>query len=105
MTNPLKNIRNALRLTQADMADALKISRGLWSIHEGKPAGHDVPPHIARSLVRYARSKGYPLSYENIYEGAPLPQMVMVPVADLPPEMRAQLAKRPRRRVIASSPL
>lgn len=104
MTNPLQSIRKALRMTQAGIADALKISRGLWSVHEGKPPGHDVPPHIARALIRYARAQGMPLTYEHVYDGAKLPEMVLIPADQVPPELRpSQPERRPRRRVIASS--
>lgn len=86
--NPLKPIRQLLRKTQAELAVALDISRGLWSVHEGKPAGHLVPPHIARSLIAFAKLQGVPLTYEHLYEGAELPRMVMVEVNKLPPELK-----------------
>ncbi len=103
MSNSLKAVRKALRQTQAGIADALGISRGLWSVHEGKPADHDVPPHIARSLIRFARAQGMPLTYEHLYDGAKLPEMVLIPADKVPLELRQAEQKRPRRRVIASA--
>lgn len=103
MSNQLKAIRQALRQTQVGIAHELGISRGLWSVHEGKPAGHDVPPHIARVLIRFARAQGMPLTYEHIYDGAKLPEMVLIAADQVPPELRPVAAKRQRRRVIASA--
>lgn len=99
MSNQLKAIRQALRQTQVGIAHELGISRGLWSVHEGKPAGHDVPPHIARVLIKFARAQGMPLTYEHIYDGKPLPQMVLIAAEQVPPELRPPVAKRPRRRI------
>lgn len=97
--NPLKPIRQLLRKTQSDLADAIDISRGLWSVHEGKQGAHDVPPHIARRVIAYAKSIGVPLTYEHFYEGAELPRMVLVPVDKLPPELKPK-EKRQRRAAV-----
>lgn len=102
MSNQLKAIRQALRQTQVGIAHELGISRGLWSVHEGKPAGHDVPPHIARVLIKFARAQGMPLTYEHIYDGAKLPEMVLIPADQVPPELRPAV-KRQRRRIAATA--
>jgi DNA-binding XRE family transcriptional regulator len=61
-----------LGLTQAELARAIGISRSLWSVHESKSeAGpHDLPPHIARKLLRHAHEQGVQLTYEHIYSEA-----------------------------------
>ena len=111
MDGVLKKLRTSLRMKQTEIATALGISRGLWSVHESKdvPGGdHDVPPHIARALIKLARAKGLPLTYEHLYEGAQLPEMVLVPAAVLKRRGRMPKAppppeppKRPRRVVVA----
>jgi DNA-binding XRE family transcriptional regulator len=97
MQGVLKKIRATLRMTQSDLAEAIGISRGLWSVHEGKDVGddHDVPPHIARSLIKLARLKGVPLTYEHIYDGKVLPEMVLVPVEQIIKRGRKPKPKRP----------
>lgn len=97
MNGVLKKIRVALRMTQTDLATAIGISRGLWSVHEGKDEreDHDAPPHIVRELIKQARRRGVPLTYEHVYDGAPLPQMVLVPLDSLPPELRPGRKRRP----------
>jgi hypothetical protein len=44
-----------------------------------------------------------PLTYEHLYDGAKLPEMVLIPADKVPPELRQAEQKRPRRRVIASA--
>lgn len=116
MDGVMKRVRTALRMKQTEIAEQIGISRGLWSVHESKDdaGGHDMPPHIARSLKKLARSKGMPLTYENLYEGEPLPEMVLVPAKVLerraarkaaPPPVVAPPAEPPapekrRRRVV-----
>ena len=111
MDGVLKKLRTSLRMKQSGIAKEIGISRGLWSVHESKdvPGGdHDVPPHIARALIKLARAKGLPLTYEHLYEGAQLPEMVLVPAAVLKRRGRMPKAppppeppKRPRRVVVA----
>jgi len=113
MDGVLKKLRTALRMTQSGIAKEIGISRGLWSVHESKdvPGGdHDVPPHIARALIKLAKAQGLPLTYQHLYEGDKLPEMVLVPASVLkrrgrmpkpqlpPPEP----PKRPRRRVVVA---
>lgn len=99
MNGVLKKVRTALRMTQTEIAGAIGISRGLWSVHEGKDEreAHDAPPHIVRELIKQARKRGMPLTYEHVYDGAPLPVMALVPVDQLPPGLRPAPAKRARR--------
>lgn len=107
MTNPLRDVRKTLHMTQGDLAEQLNISRGLWSVHEGKPAGHDVPPHIARTLIAFARQRGLPLTYEHLYDSKPLPAMRLLPARLVPvdqPPKRPKPAKRAEATVLEPEP-
>ena len=121
MTDRLKQIRKALLESGASIARSIDCTRAVWSMHESREqvqAEHWLPPRLARNLVRYARSKGMPLTYEHIYEGAPLPVMTLavvktlrkpaarakaVPVTQTPPPVETPVQPRPRRRIIASA--
>lgn len=62
--NPIKSIRTRLGLTQAELAKALEMSQGNVAFYE---RGQTVPPHVARRLIQFARTRGYDLGYEDVY--------------------------------------
>lgn len=102
--NPMRTTRELLRMTQSKMAQAIGISRGLWSVHEGKGPDHDVLPRIARALIAYARTQNVPLTYEHFYDGLEFPN---VKVTYTMPKVKREapvepITARPRRRVIVS---
>jgi len=66
--NPIKQLRLRLGDTQKVMGVAIGKSQANVSFYE---QGHEVPPHAAKRLISYARSRGVPITYEDIY--GPLP--------------------------------
>ena len=67
--NAIKPIRSLLGVSQSELATALEVSQGNVSFYE---KGQTVPPSIAAKLIEYAKKKGFDITYEHIYGGAPL---------------------------------
>ncbi len=62
--NAFAAIRNKLDVTQTQMAEALGVTQGNVSFYE---KGQTVPPKVAALLIKFARSKGVPVTYDDIY--------------------------------------
>ena len=72
--NQIKQIRQALGLTQREFGNGIGVFQTMVSFYEvGKS---DPTPDTARSIIRFARSKGFPINYEHVYGDAPVPEFV-----------------------------
>ena len=60
----LKNIRTQLKLTQGQLGEVIKRTKGAVSQYE---AGATFPPDCAQLLIEYAERNGVALSYDDIY--------------------------------------
>ena len=67
--NPIQTIRGRLRVTQAALAKELGVTQGNISHYE---QGQEVPPPVAKLLIKFAASKGEAVTYNDIY-GEPIP--------------------------------
>ena len=67
--NPIQTIRGRLRVTQAALAKELGVTQGNISHYE---QGQEVPPPVAKLLIKFAASKGEVVTYNDIY-GEPIP--------------------------------
>ncbi|PMQ16983.1 DNA-binding transcriptional regulator [Janthinobacterium sp. AD80] len=67
--NPIQTIRVRLRVTQAALAKELGVTQGNISHYE---QGQEVPPSVAKLLIKFAASKGEAVTYNDIY-GEPIP--------------------------------
>lgn len=67
--NPIQTIRGRLRVTQAALAKELGVTQGNVSHYE---QGQEVPPPVAKLLIKFAASKGEAVTYNDIY-GEPIP--------------------------------
>jgi len=68
--NAFAAIRDRLKVSQKEMADALGVSQGNVSFYEVKD--QTVPPKVAKRLIAFARERGQAVSFEDIY-GDPEP--------------------------------
>lgn len=66
--NPIQTIRGRLRVTQAALAKELGVTQGNVSHYE---QGQEVPPPVAKLLIKFAASKGAAVTYNDIY-GEPI---------------------------------
>lgn len=66
----LKAIRGLLRVTQAELGEALGVTQGNVSFYE---RGQTIPPDIAGRVLDFARSRGLHITYDHLYGGAALP--------------------------------
>lgn len=66
--NPIQTIRGRLRVTQAALAKELGVTQGNISHYE---QGQEVPPPVAKLLIKFAASKGEAVTYNDIY-GEPI---------------------------------
>lgn len=72
--NAIKQIRQALGMTQGAMAQALGCTQGAISFYEvGKS---DPTPDTAKEIINLARSKGLAIGYDHIYGEVEIPQLV-----------------------------
>ena len=62
--NTIQNIRKKLGVTQAALASGLGVSQGNISHYE---RGQTVPPEVASRLIKFARSLGVSVSFDDIY--------------------------------------
>lgn len=60
----IKAIREQLQMTQAELAAVIGCTQGNVGHYE---RGQTVPPEMARRLIRYARSKGLPIDWQDVY--------------------------------------
>ena len=60
----LKTVRERLGVTQKALAEVLGCSQGNVSFYEN---GQTIPPHIAAKLIDFARSKGIPITFDDVY--------------------------------------
>lgn len=67
----LKAIRGLLRVTQAELGEALGVTQGNVSFYE---RGQTIPPDIAGRVLDFARSRGLHITYDHLYGGAALPE-------------------------------
>ena len=65
-------IRRRLGISQAEMARAMDCSAANIMFYE---RGQAVPPPRAKLLIIFARSRGLALTWENLYDDAPLPEI------------------------------
>lgn len=77
--NRIKEIRERLGVTQAELAAALGKSQGNVAFYE---KGQTVLPEVAKSLICYASTRGLHISYEDIYGVAGI--AAAAPVAEQP---------------------
>jgi putative transcriptional regulator len=66
----LKQIREALCVTQQALADGLGCTQGNVGHYE---RGQSLPPEMARRLIAFAKGRGLPISFDHIYGDRPLP--------------------------------
>ena len=71
--NLIRAIRERLRVTQAELAEAMGCSQSNVSFYE---RGQTVPPDAARALIEFAAARGLALSFDHIYGSAALPAPV-----------------------------
>jgi len=62
--NTFKSIRQRLKATQAQIAEALDVTQGNISFYE---KGQTVPPATAKKLIEFARARGVSLSFDDVY--------------------------------------
>lgn len=62
--NPIQTIRGRLRVTQAALAKELGVTQGNISHYE---QGQEVPPAVAKLLIKFAASLGETITYTDIY--------------------------------------
>ena len=62
--NNVRSIRLRLGVSQADLGAALGVTQSNVSQYE---AGQAVRPHIAARLIEFARSRGCPLTFDDVY--------------------------------------
>lgn len=65
----IKEIRERLKLTQSDFAEALGCTQGNVGHYE---RGQTLPPDRATTLIEFAAAKGLPLSMDQVYGLKPL---------------------------------
>lgn len=71
--NQIREIRQALGLTQDAMAQALGCRQGAISFYE---VGRSDPlPDTAREIIKLARSRGLPIGFDHIYGDAEIPKL------------------------------
>jgi transcriptional regulator with XRE-family HTH domain len=68
----IKEIRELLGVTQAELATALDCSQGNVGFYERN--GQAFPPKRATRLIEYAAEKGRRITFDQIYGSKPLPQ-------------------------------
>lgn len=66
--NPIQTIRRSLRVTQSSLAKELGVTQGNVSHYE---QGQEMPPSVAKLLIKFASSLGLVVTYNDIY-GAPV---------------------------------
>lgn len=72
-----KAIRERLKLTQADLAEALQVSQGrVWQMEHGAT----VMPDTAERLIAFAATKGEAITFDDIYELPKPPKGKRAPV-------------------------
>ncbi|WP_225784482.1 DNA-binding transcriptional regulator [Xenophilus sp. Marseille-Q4582] len=69
--NPIRAIRDRLRVTQAVLADGMKCSQSNVSFYE---KGQTVPPDAAKALIAFANERGLAIGFDHIYGSAELPE-------------------------------
>jgi putative transcriptional regulator len=62
--NPIQTIRRRLRVTQSSLAKELGVTQGNVSHYE---QGQEMPPSVAKLLIRFAASLGLVVTYNDIY--------------------------------------
>jgi putative transcriptional regulator len=65
--NAFKTIRLRLKVTQAALAEALRVTQGNVSFYE---KGQTVPPAVAARLIQFSRERGEHLTFDDIYAPA-----------------------------------
>lgn len=68
----IKELRTSIGLTQADLAERLRVSQSTithWETGKRLPS-----PTLARALVRLLHSYGHPVTLDDIYGDAPAPE-------------------------------
>lgn len=79
---PLQQIRTALGLSQRAIGELLGMTQGnVWHYEQGQT----VPPEVATKLIEVANARGLAISYDHVYGGADLPEVM----AGTPPEAAA----------------
>lgn len=72
----LKAIRERLKVTQSDLADALGCTQGrVWQMERGET----VMPDTAQKLIAYALTKGHVITFDDIYEPPKPPKAKRAP--------------------------
>ncbi|MDO8065600.1 DNA-binding transcriptional regulator [Janthinobacterium sp. SUN206] len=62
--NPIQTIRGRMRVTQVALAKALGVTQSNVSHYE---QGQEMPPQVAKLLIKFAASLGEIVSYNDIY--------------------------------------
>lgn len=62
--NPIKAIRERLKVTQAELADGMGCSQSNVSFYE---KGQTVLPAAAKALIAFAATKGHVVTLEEVY--------------------------------------
>lgn len=66
--NPIQTIRGRMRVTQVALAKALGVTQSNVSHYE---QGQEMPPQVAKLLIKFAASLGEIVTYNDIY-GEPI---------------------------------
>lgn len=66
----IKEIRERLEMTQAELAEALGCTQGNVGHYE---RGQTLPPERATSLIEFAQRRGVRLTMDQVYGMQPLP--------------------------------
>lgn len=75
--NAIKQIRQALGLSQGAMAKELGCTQGSISFYEvGK---NDPTPDTAREIIAFARKRGLAIGFDHVYGAAEVPQLTPAP--------------------------
>jgi putative transcriptional regulator len=74
---PIKTIRQALGVTQTELAEALHCTQVNVSLYE---RGQSIPPVTAGLLIAYAKGRGLALTFGMVYGAEPLPAVQRVQV-------------------------
>lgn len=65
---PISIIRQRLGLTQAALAAGLGMTQGNIYHYE---RGQTIPPDVAERLIKYAKTLGLELTFDDVYRGLP----------------------------------
>lgn len=71
MSTPIKQIRERLGLTQAELGDVIGKSQGSVWLYEREVDPKTIPPSAAKRLIAYAKSRRVKVTLDDLYAAEP----------------------------------